>query len=78
MQFGQPPVLWGVMFSDGSVMSRWSGRTQQERATAAVTKLNKEYPTENITLAYRAEPGKPWVRVSLDEQEDPWQVIAAT
>ena len=63
MQHGQPPVLWGVMFHDGSVMHRWSGRTQQQRTAAAARKLAEKYAPDNITQAHRATESLPWKRV---------------
>jgi hypothetical protein len=54
---------WGVMFNDGSVRSRWNGRTQLHRALIALEELKADYPTDNITLCYRRGPGHQWTRI---------------
>lgn len=64
MQYGQPPVLWGVMFSDGSVRHKWNGRTQLQRALEERDRCNKEYPNDNITIAFRESESAPWSRVT--------------
>lgn len=61
---------WGVMFCDGSVRSCWNGRTQRQRATAYVQDYARKYTDYPVTLAYREEPGSPWVRVVPDTKED--------
>lgn len=63
MQYGQQPVLWGVMFHDGSVMYRWNGHTQKERAGKAAQKLAERYAPDNITLAHRESESSEWKRV---------------
>lgn len=54
---------YGVMYDDGSVSTRWNGRTQRERAQAEVDRLGARYKRDNITLA-RWAPGQSWERVS--------------
>jgi hypothetical protein len=58
-----PPPQWGVMFHDGSVMHRWNGRTQRERAERAAREWAKQHAPDRITLAYRADASAPWERV---------------
>jgi hypothetical protein len=53
---------YGVMFSDGSVAERWSGRTQREQAQHKANQSAAIFPHSNITLARRL-PGEPWTRV---------------
>jgi len=65
----QQPPNWGVMFSDGSVRSRWNGRTQLHRAIIARDKLRAEWPTENISLAYRRDARSQWQRVNGEVKE---------
>ena len=67
----QQLILWGVMFSDGSVCSRWNGRTQQQRATEYAQRCAADWTRDNITLAYRKNHDSSWVRVPLDQQEEP-------
>lgn len=45
-------VTWGVMFHDGSVMARWSGRTEEQRAREAAQEYAKTYQPDHITLAH--------------------------
>lgn len=66
----QAPPNWGVMFSDGSVMHPWNGRTQKDRAIRALDRIRDEYPGDRIDLAYRPSPGEPWRRIE-DEAEQP-------
>lgn len=65
----QPAPEWGVMFHDGSVMHRWNGGTQRQRAEEYVADLFEHWPewygrdlTDNITLAHRDASGQ-WQRV---------------
>lgn len=63
---------WGVMFYDGSVRSCWNGRTQLQRATEYLKEYYRKYGEDTsypVTLAYREEPGSPWVRVTPDTKE---------
>lgn len=60
----QTPPNWGVMFSDGSVMHPWNGRTQIHQAQLELTRLKEEYPNDNITLAYRRGPDHQWKRIT--------------
>lgn len=63
---------YGVMYADGSVAARWSGRTQRARAQenleqviADLTAWLGRPPRDLITLA-RCQPGEPWERISPD------------
>ena len=62
---------WGLMFDDGSVMSRWNGHTQLHRALLMLDKLKQKYPTSNITICYRRTPTSEWVRVEPDKKGAP-------
>lgn len=53
-------ATWGVMFNDGSVMARWNGRTEKQRALAAARGYAKTYQPDRITLAYW--DGEKWER----------------
>lgn len=68
MKHKQQPPHWGVMFRDGSVVSRWNGRTQLHRAILARDKWATQFAPDLITLAYRKGPGLPWVRVVPNQQ----------
>lgn len=59
----QRPPTWGVMFHDGSVKHCWNGRTALRRALAAMHDLQREYPKDQINLAYRPDPDTPWTRL---------------
>lgn len=59
----QRPPIWGAMFHDGSVRAKWNGNTQLFRALVEVGRLRMEYPNDNITLAFRAQPGQLWQRI---------------
>ena len=58
---------YGVMFNDGSVAERWTGRTQRERAEdyarrVVAAQMDWCGRHDHITLA-RHLPGEPWERV---------------
>lgn len=71
MSHKQELPKWGLMFDDGSVMSRWNGRTQLHRALIMLDKLKKRYPTSYITICYRSTPESPWVRVVPNKKGAP-------
>ena len=66
--YKQQPPNWGVMFSDGSVRSRWNGRTQLHQAQLHLDQLKQEWPTENITLCYRPSAKAHWRRIVPKEE----------
>lgn len=57
------PEQWGVMFDDGSVMHRWNGRTERQRAEESAALWAWEHAPDRITLAYRPSRDAEWVRV---------------
>lgn len=59
----QKPPIWGVMFHDGSVRSCWNGKTALRRALDELEKIQREYPGDNIDLAYRSSTKHPWIRL---------------
>ena len=44
---------YGVMFNDGSVMARWNGRTQRQRAYEEYARCKAEYSNDNIRFVRR-------------------------
>ena len=51
---------YGVRFeSDGTVASRWTGRTQRERAQAERDRLSDAFAPDRFTLVRRV-PGSGW------------------
>ena len=51
---------YGVRFeSDGTVVSRWNGRTQRDRAQAERDRLARVFAPDRFTLV-RCVPGADW------------------
>lgn len=62
-QYAPDGYQYGVMFNDGAVMKRWTGRTQRQRAEEYARETREKYAPDNITLARRL-PGGSWERVT--------------
>jgi len=55
--------LWGVMYNDGSVASRWNGATQRQRAEEEIAAYVERWGTkDHVTLAHRPSSDAPWER----------------
>lgn len=66
---------YGVMFNDGSVLDRWNGRTQRERASEAAERWAREFAPDNITVARRRH-GEPWTRVNAPGDDEQLEAAA--
>jgi hypothetical protein len=68
---------YGVRFeSDGSVVARWSGRTQRARAAEEVDRLHLAYHPDRFTLVRRRPDGE-WEELPDDECEGDRHVFHA-
>jgi hypothetical protein len=68
--FAPDGYRYGVMFGDGSIRTRWNGRTQRERAEEEAAALAVTYYPDTYVVVRRALGGE-WQRCPDPARPEP-------